>query len=224
MITREELESISALRNISQECQNYLLELMIRRTYSPGEIIFMEGHPSRGIWFIIQGRVRIIKESLHGSRQGLCLTSAGKCFGGCPLFDGETTPATAQALDEVTLLILPREESLLLSSNNPCLARTLLSIFNQRLAHLAQLGEGLGSRSVSARIRECLLTYADETEDIPTVWLTHEDLATLVGTAREVVTRHLSRFEQDAMIRLEPGRITLLNMEALAASPMCSTQ
>lgn len=193
-----------------------LATVMIRRTYSDGQIIFLEGNPARGIWFLLEGRVKIMTESLNGREQGLCLARAGKCFGGCPLFDGELTPATAQAIGDVTLIILPREESLELVANDPCLAMTILNVLNNRLIHLARLGESLGSRSVPARIRECLVACADETEAQPIVSLTHENLATLVGTAREVVSRQLSRLEQEGLILVEPGQITLMDVDLLS--------
>jgi CRP/FNR family transcriptional regulator len=212
-VALQELYRIKSLSDLDQLQLDYLSHLMVLKKYAPGELIFLEGDKAEGIWFIVTGKVRIIKHSENGRIQGLCITSAGKCFGGCPLFDGKINPASAQALDEVTLLILPEDHHLELARRDPQLLQVLLRIFSQRLEHLARLGEGLGAWKVSTRINDCLATYMNPTTY--RVDLTHEKLAELVGTAREVVTRHLSSLEKDKIIRLESGYLVVHQPERL---------
>lgn len=214
----ETLQAISALAGLSPDCLERLAQVMVRREVAAGEIIFLEGNPAHGIWFIAKGRVRIIRHSTSGRIQAMCMASAGKCFGGCPLFDGEINPASAQAVDDVTLLILPAAESQRLTRTDPHLARVLLTVLSQRLAHLARLSEGLGTQTVASRIVDCLLAYADHAQSPPVVLLTHDKLAILAGTTREVVSRHLARLEANGLVRLGQGRVVLLEIEALSAS------
>ena len=89
---------------------------------------------------------------------------------------------------------------------------------------LAKLGESLGAWSVGARINDCLLAYATYTKPHPVIDLTHEKLSILVGTAREVVTRHLSRLEREGIIRVEPGQIVLLNVGAIETPCLAAQQ
>jgi len=189
---------------------------MIRRDYAPGQFIFFEGDPATGIWFILKGRVRIIKQSLNGRVQGLCLVNRNRCFGSCPLFDQDINPASAQALDKVTLAILPRDTLLQMIESDPGLTEALLRVYSQRLSHLARLSEGLGRWSTDMRINDCLLAYAEAGTPYPVVRLTHEKLAALAGTVREVVTRHLARLEAQAVIEIEAGQIILLNIDAIS--------
>lgn len=217
-IEAEALLAISALADLPPESLARLAQIMVRRNAVAGEIIFLEGNPACGIWFIARGRIRIVRHSTTGRVQAMCMASAGKCFGGCPLFDGDINPASAQAVDDVTLLILPAEASRRLVRDDPCLARALLRVFTQRLAHLARLSEGLGTQTVASRIVDCLLAYADPAQTPPVVSLTHEKLAILAGTAREVVSRHLAHLAAKGLVRLEQGRIVLLDAEALTAS------
>ncbi len=211
----EELQNISALHHMQPEQLEHLAAIMIRRTYTAGQLIFLEGNQASGIWFILEGRVIIAKQSFNGRAQGLCLVDRVKCFGGCPMFDGEINLANAQAVDDVTLLILPQSNLQRLIQNNPELSWVLLQIFSRRLVHLAQLSEGLGTWTTAQRINDCLLAYCDQSEPHPIVFLTHENLAALSGTVREVVTRHLSRLEKGGFIQIEPGKITLLDKGAL---------
>ena len=205
-----ELQAIPSLQDLTHKSLSCLADLMIRRTYEAGEIIFVRGLPSAGIWFLTEGKVKLVTESMDGTEQGLCLIRPGKCFGGCPLFDARTNPATAQAITDVTLLILPHIEFEQLSQDDPYLADALLNIMINRLRHLSKLSEKLGTAPVRDRIRDCLRNAAEETDTLPVVRLTHETIAVLTGTAREVVTRHLAEMEKDGEVRVATRSISLL--------------
>lgn len=220
-VSPDDLREISAFHTIPIEQVRHLAAVMVRRQYAPGQIIFIEGERSRSLWFVFQGRVKIIKQSLNGRIQGLCLMNRGKCFGSCPLFDMETNPATAQALDHVTLFVLPEAAFEQLKTHDPQLVKTLLHVYSQRLEHLARVSEVLGSWTVADRINDCLLTYADRDAPQPVVELTHEKLAVLSGTVREVVTRHLNLLEKEGIVRNETRRIIILNLDALLPPCAC---
>jgi CRP/FNR family transcriptional regulator, cyclic AMP receptor protein len=210
-----DIQQLPAFGRLSEAQMQSLTSVMVRRVYVPGQFIFLEGDPSAGIWFVLRGHVKIIKHSHSGRLQGLCLINSGKCFGSCPLFDDETNPADAQALDDVTLAILPQVALQRLVHKDRDLATCLLRMYTERLSHLARLGECLGSWPVGARINDCLIAYSDQVEQQPTVRLTHEQLAELVGTAREVVTRHLTQLEDNNIVRVKPGEIVLIDPGAL---------
>jgi CRP-like cAMP-binding protein len=219
-INLDELREILAFRNLPPEQLQQLAAVVVRQNYSPGQIIFIEGERANSLWFVASGRVKIIKQSLNGRIQGLCLMNRGKCFGSCPLFEMEANPATAQALDNVTLFVLPEDALQHLNERDPHLVTALLNIYSQRLEHLAYVSEVLGIWTVADRINDMLLTYARQTEAGLTVELTHEKLAALSGTVREVVSRHLSRLEKDGVVRNETGRIIIEMPEAL--HPPCA--
>jgi CRP-like cAMP-binding protein len=220
-IKLDELREIPAFHNLPPEQLEQLAVLMVRQTYVPGQIIFIEGERARSLWFVSQGRVKIIKQSLNGRVQGLCLMNRGKCFGSCPLFDMAENPATAQALDDVTLFLLPEDALQQLKVRDPHLVKALLHIYSQRLEHLAHVSEVLGVWTVADRINDCLLTYANQARDQAVVELTHEKLAALSGTVREVATRHLALLEKEGIVRNETGLIIILNPDALLPPCAC---
>lgn len=220
-VKTDELRQIPAFHKLTDEQLEQLAAVMIRGRYTAGQIIFMEGEQARSLWFVAQGRVKITKQSLNGRVQGLCMMNRGKCFGTCPLFDMATNPATAQAVDEVTLFILPENALQQLKERNPHLVKALLYIYSQRLGHLAHMSEVMGVWTVGDRINDCLLTYADRSQEPVIVELTHEKLAALSGTVREVVTRHLAILEKEGVVQSETGRIIILNPDALL--PPCAS-
>jgi CRP-like cAMP-binding protein len=211
----EELQQHIAFRKLSSSALERLATAMIRQTYASGEVIFLEGEPIIGLWFISQGHVRITKHSSNGRVVGLCLMNKGKCFGTCPLFSTSNNPASAEAIDQVTLLILPQHDIQHLTQHDPNFVAILLQLYSQRLDFLAHLGETFGTWSVADRINDCLLTYADYSANQPIVSLTHEKIAALSGTVREVVTRHLSQLEQDEIVLISANRVVLLDVDAL---------
>lgn len=219
----DELREIPAFYCFPDEQIQSLSTVMVRRHYTPGQIIFIEGEQSRSLWFVAHGRVKIIKQSLNGRTQGLCLMNRGMCFGSCPLFNMEKNPATAQALDNVTLYVLPEDALQQLRVHDPHLVKALLHIYSQRLAHLARVSEVLGAWTVANRINDCLLTYANHDTQPPTVHLTHEKLAALSGTVREVVTRHLNLLEKEGIVQNQSRHIILLNLDALLPSCIIDT-
>ena len=217
----DELREIPAFHQLPDVQIQSLMPVMVRQHCAPGQIIFMEGEQASSLWFVYQGRVKIIKQSLNGRIQGLCLMNRGKCFGSCPLFEMERNPATAQALDDVILFILPEDSLQQLRARDPQLVKALLHIYSQRLEHLARVSEVLGSWTVPDRINDCLHMYANHDTPQPTVDLTHEKLAALSGTVREVVTRHLNLLEKEGLVHIESGRIILLNPDALLPPCAC---
>lgn len=215
-IAPEDLAALPALRRLPLARRDRLAALMTRHDYPPGATIFLEGELSAGIWFVVEGQIKILKIAQSGRVQALCLMDRGKCFGTCPLFSHERNPATAQALTAVTLLVLPRLAATRLIPTDADLVQTLLQIYSERLVQLARLSEGLGAWSVAQRLNDCLLTYADfSAPDFPVVRLSHEKLAELAGTVREVASRHLEQLAALGLVALENQNIRLLNWQAL---------
>lgn len=209
-IRSEEIRRVTALRHLSEDCQRGLAEVMVRRTFAPGEMIFIEGEQALGIWFVLSGRVRILKHSMTGRSQALCIVQSGKCFGTCPLFSTENNPASAQALDEVTLLVLPDDQTTALMRENPCLVKTLLQLYSERLDQLARLSECLAMWTVARRLNDSLLNNAVPDPPYLIVHLTHEKLAELAGTVREVASRHLEKLAEHGVVELHSGYLYII--------------
>jgi len=106
-----------------------------------------------------------------------------------------------------------------LQAQNPDLMVMLLQIYSERLGLLAHLSERLGTWSVNARVNDMLLTYAEQEGQKLIVHFTHEKLAHLAGTVREVVTRHLTSLESQNIIRQDQGIIEILERDELQS--MC---
>lgn len=160
------------------------------------------------------GRVRVYKASPEGREQVLHHVGPGQSFTDVAAFDGAACPASAQAIEASTVLLLPRPALLGLLRAHPEIAEAVIRVLASRLRQLSALIEDLGLRPVAARVAGVVLCLA---EPGPTVALpTRQELAAMAGTVREVATRALELLERAGAIHPGPGqRLTILDQALL---------
>lgn len=221
-VSVNDIQAISAFSRLSPEGLHVIRRAVVERTFPPGQIIFLEGERGQGLWFLKEGRVKIFRISADGREQGLCLMRPGMCCG-CPLFYGDTNPASAQAVDEVTLYLIGRGAVLELVDHCPEFFRALFGVFARGERILSSLVVSLSCSPLVARLAQILLEHADGQEATTpggpqlSLVLSHQELADLAGTSREVVSRFLEKLERVGAIELGRKRITILDSEKLEA-------
>lgn len=186
-----------------------------------GEMILVEGAPSAGLYAIAAGQVRIFKLSPEGRAQGLHCFGPGATFNDVSALDGGPNPANALALEDVVLYHLDCKTLHGLLDSTPALARALVPFLAQRVRTVVEELEALAFRPVAARLARLLLAQAAHSDgDAATLsrrrWLTQQEMAIQLGTAREVVGRLLRRFRDDGLIQVSRRRIKILDHAGLA--------
>jgi CRP/FNR family transcriptional regulator len=186
--------------------------LLVRR-FQPGEFLFWEGERSQGFWFIVEGSVRIFKLSPDGRTQVICTAQRNTCLG-CPLFAAGSHLATAQAASAVTAVVIAWEHWNAVIDEEPRAGLALLRLLGERHRVLGEVAATLALRCVASRVARVLVTQMESTGD-PTLLLSHEEVAALAGTAREVVTRALRDLRRRGIIALGRRRIVVQNETSL---------
>lgn len=198
---------MSEIEQVSRE----VLELSFAR----GEVLFLEGEPCRGLYVVESGQVRIFKSSPEGREQVLLVAKPGDSFNDVPVFDGGPNPASASALEESTVYLIPKETVLALLRDCPS-ARAILKLFAARLRHLTMIVEDLSFRSVVGRLAKLLLELAVvEDGASPVKRLTQDEMATMVGSVRDVIGRALRHIEKTGAIKIERQSILVVSPEKL---------
>lgn len=199
----EELEKIAAIT--------------IPKTFGRGESIFFEGDEGNGFYMVAEGRVKIFKMSLEGKEQILHIFGPGEPFGEVPVFHGQPFPANAMSLVKSKLLFFPRKEFVDLVTENPSLALNLLAMLSLRLRRFANQIESLSLKEVPGRLAAYLVYLAEEqgstkqvTLDIP-----KGQLASLLGTIPETLSRIFSKMTDEGLIRVEGRTIYIDDIEGL---------
>ena len=193
---------------------------VVERSYRRGDPVFLEGEACDGLYTVKSGRVRIYKISPEGREQVLLIAGPGDTFNEVPVFDGGPNPASVEALEPTVLLLLPKSALLAMVEAQPKLARAFMRTFAARLRQLVALVEELSFKTVTGRVARILLEQlpasTEERGAQPPRRLTQREIAAMAGTAREVAGRALKALELQGAIRIERGRIVVVDRQRLA--------
>jgi CRP/FNR family transcriptional regulator, cyclic AMP receptor protein len=211
-------DSVSFCAGLPTAAIRALEAIAFPMTYAERELIQIEGEPATAMYVVATGRVKVSRLSAGGREQVLAIIDAGGHFNAVPIFDGGPCPANVEALAAVTLLVLPRDALLGAVEAHPELARALLDEFAGRLRHLVDLVDTLALHTVQGRLAGLLLDQAAAVErGEPVAPLTQAEMASHLGTVREMVSRTLKSFEALGLIALERGTITVRDRAGLEA-------
>jgi CRP/FNR family transcriptional regulator len=188
---------------------------LLQRSFSKGQVLFLEGEPCRGLYVVKSGQIRIFKSSPEGKEQVLLIAKPGDSFNDVPVFDGGPNPASASALEPSTVYIIPKETLLSLIGDCPS-AMAIIRLFAARLRHLTMSVEDLSFRSVVSRLSKTILELAVvEGASSPIPHLTQDEMAAMVGSVRDVVGRALRALEKAGAIQVKGRRILVVNPDKL---------
>jgi CRP/FNR family transcriptional regulator len=205
------LESLAAhplFANLPVEKRVEVAARMVPRQYRRGAMIFSEGETATALHLVGSGTVRIVKRSPGGREQTLLFADRGETFAEIPIFDHGPYPADAEAFTDALVYALPATDIFHLLRTTPAFAESALAIFASRNRHLTEIVENLAFRPVIGRVARTLL-------DDPHTQ-TQTQMAATVGAAREMVNRSLHTLDREGIIRIESGRITILDHSRLA--------
>ncbi len=209
---RSMLGAVPYFAGLDDEIIDNLMQGVQIREIAAGTTLFLlgEGRNSVPFYLIVRGTVRVYVASLRGREQVLRLFHEGDTFAEVPLFDGGSYPANADALTDVTLAVIPREQVLRTMREHPELAVGTVKVMAERLRHFNALVEDLSLRRVVSRVARLLVSEQPQN-------LTQAQMAAMIGTSREMVNRSLHSLEDDRVIHLhDDGTISLLNAERLS--------
>ncbi len=212
----EDIRRIPYFTSLDGEALERIRPLVGERVYKRNQVIMVEGEPCEALFFVLRGRVMILKTSQEGREQVLRVMLPGEAFNEVPIFDGGPNPATAQAAEESTLLAVRKPDMDRILRAYPHLMVNILMTFATRLRELTNLVSDLSFRHVTSRLAKLLLKYGEGSGDRPT-YLTQQEMAAMVGTVREVVSRSLRVLEDEGAIRLDRNRVVVLDRDALEA-------
>ena len=185
--------------------------------YAKGVAIFHEGDPGIGFFMVASGKVKIFKMSFDGKEQILHIFGPGEPFGEVPVFHGSPFPANAETLTEADLLFFPRTEFVNLVTATPSLALNMLAVLALRLRRFATQIESLSLKEVPGRLASYLHYLMEEQQRVDKVVLDipKGQLASLLGTSSETLSRIFNKMTEEGLIRVEGKTISILDAEGL---------
>ncbi len=193
-----------------------IVERSIEKKFAAGEALFYEGEQCRGLYLLGQGRAKIFKTSGSGREVMLTIESAPSSVAEVPLFDGGPYPAGCSAVEPVVAYLLTKHEFQQVCRLHPEVPLKVLAVMGQRLRSLVRVVESVTFGSVRQRLARALIDFGEQAHaDVFTLPVTHEELAFRLGTVREVVSRNLSRFQAEGLLRVTRREVALLDRAGL---------
>ena len=188
-----------------------LAALARSRDLAQGELLFLAGEKAAGLFVIVSGRIRAYRVNAQGREQTIHTEGPGATLAEVPMFDDGPYPATAVAEEKSTVLFLERSDVCEFILRNPEVGLTALKLMAQRLRGHADLVDTLALQQVGPRLARFLLEQCrDRGSRTRTglevdIALSNEELASRVGSVREVVSRAITRMERDGLIAQVPS-------------------
>ena len=213
----QDLKKIHLLAHLPENVLCQMAQAAIPMHCTDSQMIDMDDDGQGAVFFVVSGIVRAYRSSLSGREQNLIHLKAGDAFNIPAAFSAQgDSNVSAVAVGRVRLLKIPFDDFRRIASRNPEAALAVLGDLSNKLLHLTRLTHDLSLLSVRARLARFLLDHS--TANVPNgVHWTQQEIATQIGSVREVVSRIMRSFVRDGLIRLNRQRIEILDEEALDA-------
>jgi CRP/FNR family cyclic AMP-dependent transcriptional regulator len=216
------IRGVPLFSTLTDEEFSRLQHIFVLRSYRKNQIIFLEEETGNYMYLVLSGKVKVAKAGAGGRETILAIHRAGDFFGEMSLLDGKTAPATVSAMEDAKIISVSGSDFHKYLMHNE---KVMLQIINVLCARLRQVWQtqSMSSSTAEARIRNGILQLArrhgirDARGTIIDLKITHQELAEMVGTSRETVTRVLARLREEGIIQVDQRRITLIDSKALQA-------
>ncbi len=189
-------------------------QLFSKKSFIKGQTIVAEGDDNRNLHFVNSGAVKIFKTSSEGKEQIIKIARPGESFNDLAVFGSGNSPYNAQALGNVIVFWIHKNDWMPMIEKNWKIAINALEILGEQQRLLLTLVEDLSFKNVTGRVAKILLQNSNPGPD-GYQRLTQYEMAAMAGTAREVVGRSLKSLEENGIIGLERHRIIIKDKEYL---------
>ncbi len=225
LLRKQFAKNVDGIYEFLNEAKNFdslkqLSESRDLRLYKKKDTIFHEGMYPKGVYFIHKGKIKIFQKNDQGKELISSLHKAGDFFGFLSLMKDEQYIHSAAALEDTEIYMIPKDDFISLIYKNTEVARKFIELLSDNLLENEQQLMRLAYNSVRKRVAEALVklsdTYKNEADRQFSMNVSREDLANLVGTAKETVIRTLSDFKEDRYIDILGSTITILEYDKLA--------
>jgi len=189
--------------------------------YPQGAVLFVEGQAPRGVYIVCSGRVKLSTTSREGKTLILRIAQAGQVLGLNATVSGKPYELTGETLQPCQLDFIRRDDFLRFLEHHGDACLNAAQHLSQNCQNAYEMIRSLGlSHSVGEKLARLLLEWASGGETTKEgirikVSLTHEEIAQLIGTSRETVTRVLSEFREKKFAQLRGSTLLIMNRPGL---------
>ncbi len=211
----KQLQESAFFRTMAEEELTAMVMQAKRLSFEAGDLVFEEGEPSKGLYWLESGTVKAVKYSQGGKEQILHFIKPGHTFNEVGAFTTRPNPASVVVLEPVTIWCIPREAIKKQIQQDSEFAQMVIDVLSDRLRHSVSLIEDLSLRPVVSRLSRLILDDSQDGILFRPSWYTQYELAARLGTVADVIQRSLRKLEIDNIIEVERKKIHILNRPEL---------
>ncbi len=217
------LKKIPLLAELGPEGLARLAERVEQREVRRREVVYMNGDPGTGLFFVNGGRIKISKVTRDGKSLTLFYCGPSELFGEGCLIDGGPRTEMAEAVENAMLTLIERTDFERMLSTHAHLGAAMTRMMVLRRRDLETKVEALVFRDVTSKLAELLIKLGTEygVDDargtLVALKITHQELANLIGSTRETVSLTLSTFKRKRYICTEGRKVIISDHEGLKA-------
>ena len=208
---RNKLDNIELFTGISNAVLDEIFSLMKEVSFKKNSHVITQGDNSRSLFIIIQGRLKVYANDEDGSQTIFTFLGEGDFFGELSLLDSAPRSASVTTVEDSTLLTLTHNNFIAVLEKHPEICQPLFSALTARIRQMDDTICNLTSRDIYGRLVQVLYKEAQQGPDgkLITQRLTHQDLAEMIGSSREMVSRILKDLRTGDYISIEQKQIKI---------------
>jgi CRP/FNR family transcriptional regulator len=213
----EVLKKIPFFNGLPEPDLKKIAQIVSEKSYEKGSIIFGEGDPGRYLYFVERGKVKVFRTYEDGKEHIVHILGDGDIFGEASLFNDIDYPASASSYEDSSIGTIRNSDIEKLIRENPELSLRLIKLMSRKLVFAQQKIRDLTFNDVFSRTASQIFKLSGDygkksnrgiIVDVP---VTRQELADMVGTTRETVSRVISRLKKDESIDEENDRLLIIN-------------
>lgn len=222
-IDKWDFKSNSVIDNLPPNELATLTANMTTQVYNKGEVIFREGAFATGIFFIKAGKAKKYKVDKDGEEQIIYVANTGEIMGYHAILAEERYSDSAAVLEQSEIAFIPKEDFCEVLEKSKILPKRLLKTLSHEFFVLANSVALFAQRSVRERFAIQLVLMREKYKEnftpgmVVEINMSREDLASLVGTARENILRVLKDFKEEGILETKGRKIIITNLKKLLA-------
>lgn len=221
MKNTDALKKVPIFSQLKEEDLEKILSITTEKRYKKGSIIFMEGDKGEAFYFIRHGKIKISKSSRDGKELILNIYGKNCVFAEVTIFNDMSYPATAEVLEDAVVGVIRNNDLEKLIKLNSELGLNLIKILSKRLFNAQMKLKQLALKDTYSRTADTLIELSktlgiEKKGNIEfNLELSRQELANMIGTSRETVSRALSRFKKEEAIDILGKKIIIKDIEKL---------
>ena len=207
------------MKVINEQLTNEILSRGTKHTFPAGSEIFAAGDQANFLPFVISGKVKMVRYPEAGKEVIIGVFSAGEVFAIPPALDGKQFPATAVAMEDSKLLLLPQNEFRALMASSPEFSAAIMDRMCGILRQMTDTAQIFATPSAEHRVANVLVSLAGDDATNGPVKIAHrrQDIAEMAGLTVETTIRSIRKLADRGLFEIVHGKIHIKSVEPLQA-------